>query len=120
MKNKLVIFCALWCILTCVSCSSLLDICEGINAVLDEAPSTQSSNAYNSAPVYNSYPVQEPEAVPQYKKATHKCGSCNGFGICARCNGTGKIDGFGVKDGKVCPVCRGLKKCQGCNGKGEY
>lgn len=62
------IFCALWCIWTCISCSSLLDICEGINAVLDDTPSTKSSNAYNSAPVYNSYPVQESEAAPQYKK----------------------------------------------------
>lgn len=122
MKNKLLVLCTLWCIWNCVACSSLLDICEGINAVLEESPSTQPAGNYNytTTPAYTTYPVQEQGSTPQHKKITRKCGSCNGTGICARCHGSGKIDGFGIKEGKVCPVCRGLKKCQGCKGKGEY
>jgi len=45
------------------------------------------------------------------------CGGCNGRGVCPRCRGTGKIEGF-IFD-EACTACNGTGRCPTCLGRGK-
>lgn len=104
MKYKILMLCIVTLELS--SCSSLLEVMQGISEV-----TTPSSN-------YGSYSTPSTTTVSSQTKEWHNCSVCYGTGQCKSCSGSGKSR---AKDGK-CHVCyiAGNGKCSGCKGKGGW